>query len=58
MSLIFAIIALINMTDSKDNSKKPESSQDENTQSPTKSAIKKDRLKFKKEDMYKIKYNF
>lgn len=46
------------MTDNKDNSKKPESSQDDNTQSPKKSAIKKDRLKFKKEDMYEIKYNF
>lgn len=52
------MIAFINMTENKDNSKKPESSQDDNAQSTTKSAIKKDRLKFEKKDMHKIKYNF
>ena len=46
------------MTDNKDNSRKPESSQDDNIQSPAKSTIKKDRLKFEKKDMHKIKYNF
>ncbi|MGL5940719.1 MAG: hypothetical protein ACRC2S_10070 [Waterburya sp.] len=50
------------MSDSKDNPKKPEqtsaSSQQDKTEVSQQSTEKKERFKFKEEDMYKIKYNF
>ena len=53
---------MTNSTNSKDTLKKgeqtPELPQDDNKEASQKSVIKKDRLKFKKEDMYEIKYNF
>lgn len=59
---IFQMIAFKIMTDNKDNPKKQEQTSEshpqdatETSQQPTK---KKERFKFKEEDMYKIKYNF
>ncbi|MFM2315486.1 MAG: hypothetical protein RLZZ04_4764 [Cyanobacteriota bacterium] len=56
------MIAFKIMTDNKDNPKKQEQTSEshpqdatETSQQPTK---KKERFKFKEEDMYKIKYNF
>ena len=50
------------MTDNKDNQKKqeqtPECSEEDKEQASQKPDKKKGRLKFKKEDMYEIKYNF
>jgi hypothetical protein len=50
------------MTDSKNNPKKQEktleSSPQDKTEVSQQTTNKKERLKFKEEDMYKIKYNF
>ena len=50
------------MTDQKDNSKQleatSESSQEDNQQESQKPATSKERLRFKKKDMYEIKFNF
>ena len=56
------IIPFDTMTDNKENQNKPEQtsecSSEKKSEAASKSDKRKARLKFKKEDMYEIKYNF
>ena len=56
------MIALTMMADNQDKVKQPDAtsevSQEDNQQASQKPETKKHRLKFKEEEMYKIKYDF